>query len=216
MKRRLRDVSSSVALVLFGLALFSANAQAQLLTPATPGIPAATSYAFNFLASNTTQLEDVPGVSLSGSFDIGSVTTSGSLARVTFDITNGVYSLNNYGTVCAGTFIGSGESDNSTALAGSGPVPTGTMTWTLTNSCLPASPPNTTPSPTLTLYYALAGAGNLVDVNLSVTGIPLNAFGLGYAQPTTITFMDLDVNLVSGIGTAQQVGSSLANVNNPL
>jgi hypothetical protein len=214
----LRCLSSAALLMLTMTVCAPRCAEAQLLlTPANPVEPAVATYAFAFLGANVTALVDVPGISLSGQFDITSVSESGtSPVVVAFNIGVGEYTANNYGTVCTGTFSGTGSSSSETAtVPPSGGYPIGLMTWNLnTPNCFPGSPAK------LTLGYVLSGTGNLL--NVTTAGVlpslvpEISLFGLGYSSPTTITFMDVDLNLVSGIGTATQYGTGLASVGSPI
>lgn len=155
-------------------------------------IPSKGTYGFSFGGSNVVQLIDVPGVSISGQFDVTPSTS-------TFTIANGLFSLNNNGTVCNGTFTGTGTADALPAGA-----PSGTMVWSLTGCPGYASQ--------LNFYYGMGGTGSLITVAVSVIGLNL-AVGLGYAAPTTFHFIDIDSNLVSGLGTASQEGNSLGGIN---
>jgi hypothetical protein len=220
MRRLVLQCLSSAVLLMLAITVCSPRrAEAQLLlTPANPVVPAAATYAFSFLGANVTALVDVPGISLSGQFNISGVSQSGtSPAVVSFNIGFGEYTANNYGTVCTGTFsgIGSSSSETATVPPTDGPYPIGLMTWNLnTPNCFPGSPTK------LTLSYVLSGTGNLLNVTtagLVPTIVPAaSLFGLGYSSPTTLTFMDVDLNVISGIGTATQYGNGLASVGAPI
>ncbi len=155
-------------------------------------IPSKGTYGFSFGGSNVVQLIDVPGVSISGQFDVTPSTS-------TFTITNGLFSLNNNGTVCSGTFTGTGTADALPAGA-----PSGTMVWDLTGCPGYASE--------LNFYYGMGGTGSIITVAISVVALNIGV-GLGYAAPTTFHFIDIDTNLVSGLGIASQEGNSLGGIN---
>jgi hypothetical protein len=150
-------------------------------------------YGFSFGGSNVIQLVDVPGAVMSGTFTISGSTAS------EFSV-SGHLSLNNQGSVCTLSFTGTGTPD-------SGPAPSGTMVWGDFSdqsgagypACLDAGFPTQAPLTSITLKYALAGAGDLLNVSvLAVANV------LQLPQPTIFYLVDADTNFVTGVGKGSQ------------
>src|SRR5580700_4657477 len=79
-------------------------------------LPKNGSYSFSLVGSDVITLHDVPTTAFSGSFTTKAVTVSGSSS---FNVTGGSFLLDDDGSICTGTFTGTGACQALEVFAGS-------------------------------------------------------------------------------------------------
>jgi hypothetical protein len=106
-------------------------------------LPKNGSYSFSLVGSDVITLHDVPTTAFSGSFTTKAVTVSGSSS---FNVTGGSFLLDDDGSICTGTFTGTGACQALEVFAGS-------MNLTLANLI-----DSGLPTGALTLQYGMFNA----------------------------------------------------------
>ncbi len=137
-------------------------------------LPKNGTYSFSLVGSDVITVHDVPTTAFSGSFTTKSVTVSGSAS---FNVTGGSFLLDDDGSICTGTFTGTGACQALDVFAG-------TMSLTVAN-----------------LTDVTPGACATIDA-----GVPTGALTLQYGTFNShagMFLMDTDTNTYSVVGEAQ-------------
>lgn len=148
----------------------------------TDELPNNGTYSFSLVGSDVITVHDVPTTAFSGSFTTKAVSVSGASY---FNVTGGSFLLDDDGSICTGTFTGTGACQHLDVF-------TGNMNLTLAN-----------------LVDVTPGACSTIDA-----GVPTGALTLQYGMFNGQTslfnvkqglfLMDTDTNTYSVVGEAQQ------------